>query len=133
MGDFGLSRRPVSEKDYYVRCDRSPAIPVNIYPPETLQDANYKFFPEGDVWSFSLLALEVCSSPREKSVREVFKEIGKEGVINGVPFPPLGSHERIYNELILRCMAYKKEDRPLFFSQDSSRTEVGRLISELII
>ena len=121
------------EKNYYAR--NKSKTPDYMYPPETLKSIAGKFFPEGDVWSFSLLVLDVCRSRDEDKKTDMHKEFKKLGGTKGIvnekkKFPPLGCQEAIYNDLVLRCQEYDRVDRPLFFknTEDNARSTVEEII-----
>ena len=64
-----------------------------------------------------------------------FQNIGGEkAVINGIKFPDLGCPLSIYSGLVLRCLEFRKDDRPLFFGDlDPSRTTLENLINAVSV
>ena len=53
----------MTKKEYYAK--QNSKTPNYMYPPETLDPTRSNFYVEGDVWSFGLLVLDVCSPQRK--------------------------------------------------------------------
>ena len=66
------------------------------------------------------------------NIQKEFKKIGGEdGVIAKRRFSDLDCPKRVYEGLVLRCMEYEREKRPLFYSKNRDRPTVENLVDDI--